>query len=368
VEEPVVAAQGVKPQRDPRRRRLGTATLLALLIHAQLVVMVGVLAYWKAPRKADLSSDEMIDITALGEEASREIVADLDRQRAEEEKKQEEEKKKDEEKPNPDRQVVELPPPRHEAPPKEARYAAEHDSTVEKETHHRGAPAEPRPTPPQPDLLAMRAPSPPSRAPGQMGIPGSSEPQISGQDPETESLPRPGRSGAPGAQPTPPSQPQQQQLALMPSQQTLSRALGAGTSDYLPDIDEGEDTALNAKKWKFASFFNRVKEQIRQHWHAAQEYQKRDPTGSLYGGKVRFTVLIVQLNANGSLAGVQLEKPSGVDFLDDVAVEAVKEAQPFPNPPQQLIDRALNKISFRFGFVVDVEGETRLKVFRYSSM
>jgi len=199
-----------------------------------------------------------------------------------------------------------------------------------------------------------------------MGAPGA-EPQPSGQDVETESLPQPGRQGAPGAAPTPPSPPQA--MALVPSQQTLARALGSGgTQDYLPDVDEGDDTALNAKKWKFASFFNRVKEQIRQHWHAAQEYSKRDPTGSLYGGKIRFTVLIVSLKPDGSLSDVKLEKPSGVDFLDDVAVEAVKEAQPFPNPPQQLVDPAAGKISFRFGFVVDVEGETRLKVYRYSSM
>ena len=156
-------------------------------------------------------------------------------------------------------------------------------------------------------------------------------------------------------------------MALVPSQQTLARALGSGgTSDYLPEVDEGEDTALNAKKWKFASFFNRVKEQIRQHWRAAQEYQKRDPTGSLYGGKVRYTVLRVALMPDGSLADVHLEKPSGVDFLDDVAVEAVKEAQPFPNPPQQLV--VAGRISFKFGFVVDLSGETRVRMFRYSSM
>jgi TonB family protein len=329
------------------------------------VVVIGLLAYWKAPRHGQFPP-EMIDVTALDEETSKDIIADLDRQ-AEEQKKAEEEKKKDEEKPDPNRQVVEVPNPRNETPPKEARYAAEHDSSVQKETHRRGVSEQPRPQP-QPGLLAMRTPSQPSRVPGTPGTPGSPEPQVSGQDPEKESLPRQGTAAVPGGPPTKPSPAQPQALALMPSPQTLARALGAGTSDYLPDIDEGEDTALNAKKWKFASFFNRVKEQIRQHWHAAEEYSKRDPTGSMYGGKVRFTVLIVQLEPNGALANVHLERPSGVDFLDDVAVEAVKQAQPFPNPPQQLVDQHIGKISFRFGFVVDLEGETRLKVFRYSSM
>jgi TonB family protein len=365
-------AQGSRARGKQRRRRLGPATLVALLIHLQLGVMLGLLAYWKAPRNRDLSLDDAIAVTTLSDDASRALAADLDREEAERELRQadEQKKKEDEEKPNPDRQVVDIPTPRNQSPPKEARYAAEQDSTVEKETHHKGAPEHktPPPQPPQPTLLAMREPSPPTPAQrkGAMGAPGA-EPQPSGQDPQTESLPRPATPGAPGAPPTRPAPPQA--VSLMPSQQTLSRALGGGgTSDYLPDIDEGDDTALNAKKWKFASFFNRVKEQIRQHWHAAQEYAKRDPTGSLYGGKVRFTVLIVRLMPDGSLADVSLERPSGVDFLDDVAVEAVKEAQPFPNPPQQLVDRAAGKISFRFGFVVDVEGETRLKVYRYSQM
>jgi TonB family protein len=356
-------AEGRKGPNDPRRRRLGPATFVAALIHLQLGVLVALLAYWKAPRNSDLA-DEAIAVTTLGEEASRALAEELERE--ETERKQEEEKK-DEEKPDQQRQVVEIPTPRNETPPKEAKYAAEHDSTVERETHRKG-PSEQsaKPQPEQPSLLAMRAPRPPSRTQGAMGAPGAA-PQPSGQDPETESLPQAGRAGAPGGPPSQPTPPQA--MALLPSQQTLARALGnSGTSDYLPEVDEGDDTALNAKKWKFASFFNRVKEQIRQHWHAAQEYSKRDPTGSLYGGKVRFTVLIVQLRPDGSLSDVKLERPSGVDFLDDVAVEAVKEAQPFPNPPQQLVDRAVGKISFRFGFVVDVEGETRLKVYRYSSM
>jgi len=363
----VGAALGTKARPERRRRRLGPATVIAALIHLQLGVLLGLLAYWKAPRNRDLSPDDMIAVTTLSDDASRALAEDLDREQAEQEKKQEEEKKKDEENPDLHRQVVDIPTPRNEAPPKEARYAAEHDSTVERESHKRGTPDQKAPPqPPQPTLLAMRAPSPPARRPGAMGSPGS-EAQPSGQDPETESLPQPGRAGAPGDAPSKPSPPQA--VALMPTPQTLSRALGGGgTSDYLPEVDEGDDTALNAKKWKFASFFNRVKEQIRQHWHAAQEYAKRDPTGSLYGGKVRFTVLIVRLRPDGSLSDVTLEKPSGVDFLDDVAVEAVKEAQPFPNPPQQLVDRAVGKISFRCGFVVDIEGEPRLKVYRCSSM
>jgi TonB family protein len=331
--------------------------MVAALLHLQVLALVGLYAYLRAPRQADIAraNQEPIDITALDERESREIVQELDRRAAEEKKKQEEQ-------PTAPGQVVDLPPPREEVTPKNARFAAEHDSSVAKETKRTGPPERARAAQANPGALAMRAPPPrPPSIPGQAGIPGG-PPTPSGQSPETEATPPPGTPGQAG-RPSPPSPPRR---SLMPTEQTLARALGGGTSDHLPDIDDGEETALNARKWKFASFFNRVKEQIRQHWHAAQEYQKRDPTGSVYGGRAHYTLLRVQLRPDGSLIDVRVEQPCGVDFLDDVAVAAVQQAQPFPNPPQQLVEAG--QISFRFGFVVDVSGEPRLKVFRYSSM
>ena len=155
--------------------------------------------------------------------------------------------------------------------------------------------------------------------------------------------------------------------ALTPSQQQLARAIGSGTQDHLKDIDEGDETALNAKKWKFASFFNRVKSQVREHWRPADVYRRRDPTGSIYGNKDRYTLLRVQLKPDGSLANVVLETPSGVEFLDDEAIEAFKQAQPFPNPPPQLVDASSGMIDFRFGFYFEISGAPRFKIFRYNS-
>jgi TonB family protein len=342
-----------------RRRRLAPATLLASLIHLQVVALLFLAAYLSAPRDAELARQnaEPIEISTLSDEESRQVAEELKKQDAEE-------KKQEEEKITPPGQVVDLPTPRDQTPPREAHFAAEHDSSVAKETHRTGPPEKARPVAAAPPAVAMRTPPPrpASRARGLPGSPGA-QPTPSGQSPETETAPPPGMEGQPGS-PTPPAPPHP--LSLVPSSETLSRALGSGTSDYLPDVDEGDDTALNARKWKFASFFNRVKEQIRQHWHAAEEYQKRDPTGSVYGGHTHFTLLRVSLRPDGSLADVRLEQPSGVDFLDDVAVEAVKQAQPFPNPPQQLVEAG--KINFRFGFVVDTSGQPRMKVFRYSSM
>ena len=43
------------------------------------------------------------------------------------------------------------------------------------------------------------------------------------------------------------------------------------------DVDDGDETALNSKKWRFASFFNRVKHQVQEHWHPDEVYRRRDP-------------------------------------------------------------------------------------------
>ena len=169
-----------------------------------------------------------------------------------------------------------------------------------------------------------------------------------------DAQPRPGGGGAKGG--TGPS--------LMPSEEQLARAIGGGTQDALRDIDDGDETALNSKRWRFASFFNRVKRQVAEHWHPDEVYRQRDPTGSVYGRRNRYTELRIQLKPDGRLSNVALAQPSGLEFLDDEAVEAFKEAEPFPNPPRQLIENGT--INFGFGFLFDLNGPPQMRWFRYN--
>ena len=113
---------------------------IAALIHAELALLIGFGLYALAPRDADLKRDlaaraanqpESIDIGMVDEDAAREIIADLDRQA---EKKKAEEVKKEVESIHPDGQVVDVPAPREEKRPDDARFVSEHDTTVPKET------------------------------------------------------------------------------------------------------------------------------------------------------------------------------------------------------------------------------------------
>jgi TonB family protein len=119
-----------------------------------------------------------------------------------------------------------------------------------------------------------------------------------------------------------------------------------------------EDTVLNSKKWRYASFINRVKRQVAEHWHPEDAYRRRDPTGAVYGRQSRDTELRIQLKPDGHIANIAVTKSSGLEFLDNEAIEAFKAAQPFPNPPRQLID-ADGLIKFPIHFVFDLSGPPR---------
>jgi TonB family protein len=368
-------------------RGVGFWILIAALIHVELALIVGLAVYAWAPRDVDLKRDmaaapESIDIGTVDDEAAREILADLEKQ---EEQRKAEEVKKEVDAIKPPGQVVDVPAPREERRPDEAKFASEHDATVEKETKKLGKfdeksragdatgeaqqskPTTPR-TPPVDRQLAMREPSRENaRRPGE-AAPSTATERAGNQ----YGAPEPGEVSPEGALPQL-GKGDRHQLsggglpgglaALEPSDQQMARAIGTGTQDALKEIDDGDETALNSKRWRFASFFNRVKKQVSDHWHPEEAYRRRDPTGAVYGAKNRLTILRIQLRPDGTLANVALDQPSGVEFLDDEAIEAFKQAQPFPNPPKQLVDGGV--INFRFGFLFELSGAPVRRLFRY---
>jgi TonB family protein len=395
VTSPRGSRTGVKGRTDPytvgRRRpgrRIGFWIAAAALVHAEILLLIGLGLYLFAPRNADLARNlgkdgdgPSIDVGMVDDEAAREIVADLEKQ---EEERKAEEVRKEEENLHPHGQVVDVPAPREEKRPDNAHFVSEHDSTVTRETkkygHFQdnarqgdasgtGAISQPQVSKGDgrlamrtPDLGRFLHPGTPAAAAAQTGHVGATygalnagEPDPSGAYAELGSDPKPraggGLRGGKG-------------LALLPTDQQLARAIGSGTQDALANVDDGEETALNSKKWKFASFFNRVKRQVAEHWHPEEVYRQRDPTGMIYGRRNRYTELRIQLKPDGRLNNVAVFQPSGLDFLDDEAVEAFKQAQPFPNPPRQLIE-ANGLINFGFGFLFDLNGPPEMRWFKY---
>lgn len=160
-----------------------------------------------------------------------------------------------------------------------------------------------------------------------------------------------GRAGLPGVS------------NLMPSPAVLDKISGAAANDHLADAEEGDGTYLNTKEWKYASFFNRVKQSVGMHWDPGAPLRQRDPTGNIYGGRDRYTVLNVTLTDRGNVKEIFVEKSSGLDFLDLEAIKSFERAQPFPNPPPGLIT-ADAKVQFSFGFFLEMSGQPRMRLFR----
>jgi TonB family protein len=379
---------------------------IALFIH-NFIILAG-FAYWVAWGRQEAAlrearDQDSMDVSLLDnagdEEAVRSLARDLkDTAKPDEEKQKTEEEKKEDESVKAPGQVVEVAPPAEEKVPEKSRFVSEYNTSVEKETKARtnGKPGagpgpkaeavQPAPPPaPKPEAEKEQPPQTPGplamRSVGSEKREGARADKIDRQRGAQEEAPDgllerapDGQAADPGATPhgAAPGGPagggRLSMEKLMPSDKQLLRSIGGGgggTNDYLKDIDEGDDTALNSKRWKFASFFNRIKRAVADHWRPDVEYRRRDPSGNVYGLRDRITVLRVSLKPDGSLAGVLVEQPCGVDFLDDEAITAFREAQPFPNPPRQLIDES-GTIQFRFAFIFEISSTPTFKIFRYN--
>ncbi|HEX2570792.1 MAG TPA: energy transducer TonB [Polyangia bacterium] len=394
---------GRRSRRGRSRTRAALAASAALLLHLSAVALLVNLSWDETLNLADGKAHAPSDAgpAAEGEGPPLEIesiVNDIQRpvRRSEAEKRAEEEKKKEEDETHPNGKLVDIARPAIEQRPDQADHVAEYDSTVARETHGPqgrdaagareeilvpGSQAKPA------AAAALPAPKAPQGNPlARPGLPGplalerqrQRQPLPSGQGGSTNEASGDGNERRPGvpALPSPsvrPSVPggggipgQPGLPNLVPSQEALARAVGkgGGSFDDLRDLDDGESTALNAKKWKFATYFNRIRHAVADQWHPDVVYLHHDPSGNVYGQKDRVTVLRVRLASDGSLAGVNVIESSGADFLDDEAMEAFRRAQPFPNPPSQLID-ADGYVHFSFGFIFELSGRTSLKFFKY---
>lgn len=151
-------------------------------------------------------------------------------------------------------------------------------------------------------------------------------------------------------------------LRLVPSAAALDKIAGGAFSDHVDGVEEGDGTFLNTREWRYASFFNRIKDNVSRTWNPGKELRRRDPSGEVYAWKDRHTLLTITLREDGEIADVFVERSSGVDFLDQEAIAAFRRAQPFPNPPRGLVDEQ-GQIKFQFGFYLQV-GRGGLRIFR----
>jgi TonB family protein len=129
----------------------------------------------------------------------------------------------------------------------------------------------------------------------------------------------------------------------------------SATNDHLDGVTEDLITKLNTKEYKYYGFYHRIKVQLNQWW---QPRVREKVTRMVRQGRTiasdtnKVTRLVIVLNDTGNLVKVQVLGESGVRDLDDAAVEAFRQAAPFPNPPKGIIETD-GTVKIRWDFVIE---------------
>lgn len=122
----------------------------------------------------------------------------------------------------------------------------------------------------------------------------------------------------------------------------------AGCAHRSVTTNEDHARALEAKKRLFANYFNTIKSQVRAKWAPDSTLTSLDPERRMLGIQSRYTLLRVDLDPIGTLRDVRIQRRSGIEAFDQIAVSAFREAAPFPRAPQQLVIEG--RVRFCFGF------------------
>lgn len=153
----------------------------------------------------------------------------------------------------------------------------------------------------------------------------------------------------------------QKKMAQLKKQaQSGSPGNGAGgdtsqTNDFIKDTEKGMETMLSTREFVYYSFYARIRRQLNQHWggKVREKVSKLVKEGrSIASTDNKITKLLIVLDKKGTLVKIQLLSDSGVRDLDDAAIEAFKEAAPFPNPPSGIVESD-GTIKIRWDFILE---------------
>ena len=134
------------------------------------------------------------------------------------------------------------------------------------------------------------------------------------------------------------------------------------SDDKLNNVQEGDQTILSTREYRYFSYYHRIKELLRQYWKPNVEAKlyKMYERGRQVSSDEMTTKILVLLNASGNIAKISRVGSSGVNELDDAAIEAFQKAAPFPNPPKGIIDPD-GFVRIRWDFILKTEAAPRIQ-------
>ena len=127
----------------------------------------------------------------------------------------------------------------------------------------------------------------------------------------------------------------------------------SSTNDYLKEVPLGDITNLNTVEYKYYGFYHRIRQKLEQFW--GRSIQEKAGELVKEGRRVPaseelITSLQITLDHQGEIIAIKVVDSSGIQELDDAAIESFNEAGPFPNPPKGMV--VDGKVTLEWGFVV----------------
>jgi TonB family protein len=194
----------------------------------------------------------------------------------------------------------------------------------------RPEPAAPAPAPPH---QVAKAPEPPSPAPREP----EPAPPAAPAPPQPAAPREPAETARPASPPSPPASPgpltAKSSSGIDLPAAMLRRPGGGGGLQSGRGGVEGEPVPLDTPDPKYQDYFKILRERIQSKWTYPREAGDRGIGGSL--------LIEFHIAKDGRLAYLELRRSSGVEVLDEYAVNAIKLAQPFPPVPDNLAKQVL---------------------------
>lgn len=127
----------------------------------------------------------------------------------------------------------------------------------------------------------------------------------------------------------------------------------SSTNDHVEEVPLGDLTHLNTAEYKYYGFYHRIRQRLEQFWGASLQDTAKDLAKSgrqLSMDDEHVTSLQITLDHVGKIVSIRILGSSGVQELDNAAIESFNDAGPFPNPPKGMIKNGI--VTLEWGFVV----------------
>ncbi len=131
----------------------------------------------------------------------------------------------------------------------------------------------------------------------------------------------------------------------------LARA--SSNNDYIKNTNLGDITNLNTAEYKYYGFYARIRMQLEQYWSSELKAKSQGlfkKGRSIASGQELITNLEITIDQAGKIKKVVIVTTSGVQEIDEAAIDAFEKAGPFPNPPKDMV--TTGEATLRWGFVV----------------